>query len=323
VAELVVRHDIKVEPHHQYGFYGKAELLDPCLREGREQRDKEFRSLLDEEAQKQGKSADHAYYIKQSPKRSQREFGARFFPTAFPNGNVYGDSQCTNGTFMGNINERPLKQLIKDFSNTLPGHILLSKDSNCERFYQYLPQGIEDECDYCRNHPLESMPTEAIGRKKEEINPDKLKIKPSDRELLLSFALEEKHLNMKTGRAIAAFLTSLEDSGQRFVLSRPLPRCILGADYEESTARLGIPRNCMDCRELFTIREGIITSCRYIDKKGPHLQYMQNRSQIGEYFNTLRLKKGLSTTCADCIYQIRKQCEGMCFRTDDASEAKR
>ncbi|MFH1511649.1 MAG: radical SAM protein, partial [Candidatus Woesearchaeota archaeon] len=133
IAEIVVTYDVRIEPHESYGVYGKAELLPKELRDNADRRRQYLRDRILDCAARQGKCQEIRYYESQSPKRSQRKFASRFFPTTFPNGNVYADSQCCKGSFMGNINEECLSSLISKFSKTLPGSILLSGNSECHK----------------------------------------------------------------------------------------------------------------------------------------------------------------------------------------------
>ena len=103
-AEIIVKYGLKVEQHHQYGVYGKAELLDSCLRDNHEEREDYFNKKIIEFAQKYKKSTILGNYLDQSPKRSQRKFASKFYPTTFPNGNIYADSQCCKGFFYGQYN---------------------------------------------------------------------------------------------------------------------------------------------------------------------------------------------------------------------------
>jgi MoaA/NifB/PqqE/SkfB family radical SAM enzyme len=320
LAEMIVEHEIKFEPHEQYGVYGKAELLDPSLRDNAERRKEYFERKILEFAAKRKKLADIEHYLEQSPKRSQRKYASKFYPTTFPNGNVYADSQCAKGSFMGNINKESLAKLIESFSKTLPGHILLSEHSECsQRMRVFLPN-MNDECDYCRNHPLaENMPEEAIGRQymtaspRDDFGPLLLKAKKTNRELLLSFHLEEQDLNPTSGKRILDFLESLRKDSVRFRISKPIPRCLFGLNYTK-VSKPAFPKDCYDCSELFLVENGEVVSCRSINKKGPKIGSMDDRKKIYEYFNALRLQKKPLNKCQACIYFVRKQCDGLCFR---------
>jgi len=316
VAEIIVNHDLKVEPHECYGIFGKAELLDQSLRDNAEKRMRHFKDKVLGLAAEHGKPQEFKFYELQSPKRSQHSFAARFYATTFPNGNVYADSQCCKGSFMGNINNESLSSMMDRFSKTLPGYILLSERSNCDRRMPALVPG--ETCDYCRNQPIvEEMPVECIGRQylvlspKEDMALRLNKVKNS-RELLLAFKLEEDDLNSQTGKKILDLLKSLKQDKRRFKISRPLPRCLFGADHSIVIDKFHFPRDCFECNELFTVNDEEIMSCD--NKKGPKIYDMEDRKKIHEYFNALRLTKKPSEHCESCVYLIRKQCDGLCFR---------
>ena len=139
--------------------------------------------------------------------------------------------------------------------------------------------------------------------------------KKTRRELLLSFDFKEPDLNQKTGERIIDFLNNLKKNKIRFKLSKPLFMCQLGINYGRIVKEYLIPYNCYECAELFTIENEDIISCKYINKKGPKIYYMEDRNQIWEFFNILRLEKHPSQTCRRCKYFLRKQCDGLCFRS--------
>jgi len=313
IADHAVKYKAAVEVHHNYGDYGKAELLDKSLRSNEECRKNYFINSLKNAIARYKTRKEPKDYIDTSPKRSQRKFAARFYPTTFPNGNVYADSQCCRATFMGNINRTTLKSMKEEFKKTMPGYILLSENSVCQkRMKPLLPVDVLDTCDYCRNYPFKKTKRkEYVGREYVLLDPDKeFTVPETNRELLLAFDLKEKHLNLAVGKKIIEFLNSID---KRFIVSRPLPRCLFGTEYSEIYKKHTIPTGCYDCKELFHV-DDVIHSCRYIGKKGPKLMYMEDRNQIWEFFNTLRLEKQPSKTCMVCRYFRRRQCDGMCFR---------
>ncbi|MBS7655448.1 hypothetical protein KEJ50_03000 [Candidatus Bathyarchaeota archaeon] len=62
-------------------------------------------------------------------------------------------------------------------------------------------------------------------------------------------------------------------------MSKPLPPCL--GKITGNTQ----PKNCFECRELFTVENGIIRYCEPIWKiKGYRLEWVTNRNQIYEYF---------------------------------------
>jgi len=305
VAGLVVKHSLKIEPHHCYGVYGKAELLDIADRDNHEQREKYLKERIESLS---GRPMNQ--YVEQSPKRSQRKFASRWYPTTFPNGNVYADTQCCKGSFMGNINEESLESMNERFSKTLPGSILWS-ESNCDReMPKFIPSGA-DNCDYCRNWPfVQEMPKESIGRQMLIIeSEDDMMVPLNDRELLLSFRLKEGQLNREYGRKILAFLEKLK--GRRLVFSRPLPRCLFGAEYSAVVGKYNMPTGCYGCRELFSVDSARLVGCEHVQVAS---MVLGDRNQIFDLVNTSRLQNVPCNTCLNCKYHIRKQCDGSCFR---------
>jgi len=306
VAGLLVRHDAKLEPHFTFGLYGKAELLDHSLVDNMDKR-KEFMKKCFKDLGREYKD-----FTTNSPKRSEQKFARRFYPTTFPNGNCYADSLCAKGCLMGNIHDKPLKQMIDAFSRTLPGYILRSEKSVCGDRMPCLLSPLADTCDYCRSYPfIEEMPAEAIGRQYVNVDLDNPQAPKTDRELLLSLQLEEKHLNKAAGQKVVEFLSGLD----RFVLSKPLPRCMLGTKHSEITEKYKIPKDCFECRELFTVEDLKVRSCKYVSKTGPLISEIEDRKKIWEYFKEFRMKMEPSGTCRKCVYFRRKQCDGLCFRS--------
>jgi len=184
-----------------------------------------------------------------------------------------------------------------------------------------IPNDINDPCDCCRDQPLkEEMPEEAIGRQYLKINVyqnfNELfdKINNSKRELLLSFDLTENDLNQKSGKKLIEFLNKLKTYKIRFKIGKPILKCVLGHQFHKIMDEFEIPTNCYECSELFTVENEDIISCKHINKKGPKIYYMEDRNQIAEFFNVLRLEKQPCKTCISCIYFKRKQCDGSCFR---------
>lgn len=139
------------------------------------------------------------------------------------------------------------------------------------------------------------------------------KLKKMDEELLLCFDLKEKDLTKETGNKILIFLNNLNTKNIKFKISIPLPRCLFGLRYDEIVKKFNIPKNCFECQDLFTVEKDTIKSCDAINKKGPKIYYVSERQQIGEYFNTLKMKKEPSKRCKSCLYFKRKQCDALCF----------
>lgn len=140
------------------------------------------------------------------------------------------------------------------------------------------------------------------------------KIKGINDKVLLSFDLKEKDLDPLIGKKIRDFLYELKQNQIQFEVSTPLPRCIFGTHYAEIICSFRIPKDCYECKELFTIKDEEIISCPAVNKKGPMIYYLNDKNQIYELFNTLRLKKEPSNKCKRCKYFLRKNCDGLCYR---------
>lgn len=297
VAEFVVRNEVYVEFHPSFGSYGKAELLDGSLNQNTEERTRFFKEAVLRYADQFNKPAFLSHYMVQSAKRSQRKRNPKFYPTCFPNGNIYADSQCTRGTFMGNLNEKPLKELVEKFKDSLPGYMLLKDKGMCSKQMRSLFFG--DECEYCRNHG--DAGDEAIGRKNITMKPGSVPDIISSRELFVT--IELTHDDLKPSQEVQEFVDSLKSV--RHVMARPVPKCV--AKYDG-------PKNCYGCRDLFSFRDGHFYSCKFIGVKGPKYDKSIDRQQLFELFNAERLKKPVNATCRKCRYYRRRQCDGLCYR---------
>ena len=129
---------------------------------------------------------------------------------------------------------------------------------------------------------------------------------------ILSFQLQEKDMNIESGEKILDFLEKLRKNGVNFKVARPLPRCLLGSNYNKLIQEFNIPNSCKDCLDLFKINENNeIELCNC--KKGPIIKYMNDRNQIHEYFSFFHQKSKLSDKCRRCKWFIRRQCNGLCF----------
>jgi len=326
LAEIIVRHNVKFEFHDGFGTYGRAELLDNALNAERIKRTEYMHNKVQEFAAKYNAETNVSSYEEQSPKRSQRKFAGWFFPTTFPNGNVYGHSECGKASLMGNINNESLSLMIERFSKTLPGYILWSEKRDFfDEMRKFLPRDSSDLFDYCRDHPLyEKTPKEAIGREHvvvrvyDDFHEFLIKAKLSARELLITFELREEDLNLVAGNRIRWLLQALRQNGVRFKICRTLPRCLFGADYNKIAETFKIPRNCYECSELFSVKDGQFRSCKPLGKTGPKLGEVENRNQVLEIFNKKRHESEPCETCKSCKYFKRKLCDGICFRLYDS-----
>jgi sulfatase maturation enzyme AslB (radical SAM superfamily) len=324
VSELIVKYKLPIESH-DWGAVGRAEKLDSSLRDTEKVREYLF-SKIKELAEKYNAPQDPRYYLTHTAKRSQREYASEFFPTTFPNGNVYACSMTMKGCYMGNINKENLLDMMNKLKNTFPGHYILS-DSDCYSLIKFLPEKFNWRCEFCKDRffiDVDKSPKEAIGRELIRINSksnlnilfkqllDRKKSLPPngyEREILLSIRLTEKNLNEATGKKIKTFLDKLKINKIRFALSRPLPPC-LGKITDNSQ-----PKNCFECRELFTVENGSIKYCDGIKNNKEHrLELVKDRSQIYNYFKTEYDKLKHPEKCKACLFRIRNQCTGICFK---------
>lgn len=221
--------------------------------------------------------------------------------------------------YIGNINEENLLDMILKWKKILPGFFVIS-NSSCEVLKNFLPEKFNHHCEFCKDQPFtdENLPEEALGRKFVKIDTkmdfDELmkKLSQDDREYLLSFRLTEDDLNIQTGIRIKNFLDKLKSNKKRFVLSRPLPRC-LGVITDKNQ-----PKNCWECRELFTIDNEWVKTCEPFKNKGMfELSQVNNRNQIYQYFSSISSAMNIPKKCKSCIFYVRKQCSPVCFSNRD------
>lgn len=129
--------------------------------------------------------------------------------------------------------------------------------------------------------------------------------------IIISFQFSEDDLNEKFGKEIILFLKKLEDNKISFKVCKPLPKCMLGPEYFRIIQEFDIPRSCRDCLELFRVNvNGEIELCS--GKTGPKLKYMNDRSQIYEYFRFFQSQSKEIEKCKQCLWLLRGQCNGLC-----------
>ncbi|OYT57384.1 MAG: hypothetical protein B6U68_01935 [Candidatus Aenigmarchaeota archaeon ex4484_14] len=318
VAELITKHRLPIEVH-RWGMFGRAEKLNGEVLKDYNKTYNYISKKIKENAKKCGAPEDLRYYLTHTAKRSQRKQYSEFFPTTFPNGNVYGCSMTMKGCFMGNINRENLDTMMGRWKKTLPGHFALS-EKNCSEIVNFLPKGGE-RCDFCKNWPFidfreKRIAKEALGRlfvkikMDEDLNTLIDRMKQNEREYLLSFRLTESDLNPNTGRKIEKLLQKLKENNIRFLISRPFPKCLrINKDY-------GQPTGCLDCHELFSVEDGKIVYCD--DSLGPDIKSVENRQKIVDIF--IRRNKKIPDSCIFCIHNIRETCNFLCNRKFEEGE---
>jgi len=327
IAKIIVKYQTPIEVH-SWGVVGRAENLDTSVLENYNIVESYMFNKISLCAKKNNSPPDYRYYLHgHAAKRSQRKIAPSFYPTTFPNGNVYATSYTFKSEYMGNINTENLFDMIATFGDTFFGHFILSEHDN-DVFNKFVPKKFEDKFDMSRNVPLsEDMKEEAIGRRFIKIdsgdNFDDIFKKMieerkfhgpygvEDREFLISFRLKAEDLwNKETEKKISKFLNNLKLKKIKFVLSRPLPPCLKIVVDEKQ------PKNCFECRELFTVENGMIKFvCDCIkDTKGPEIDIIKSRKQIYDIFDEIHKKQKPAEICRNCIYYLRRDCNSMYFK---------
>jgi len=320
LSEMVVKYRTLMEVHNWHPI-GRAERLDTSPLENFKRIEEYLFSKIKHLAKKYNAPPDPRYYLIQSPKRSQWELFRVFFPTTFPNGDVYGCSMTAKLGYLGNINREDLLDMTLKWKRTLPGFFVISR-SQCGVLSNFLPEKFNHHCEFCKDQPFENnLPKEALGRgfvkvnMKMDLNDLIGELSKEDREYLLSFRLTEDDLNEEAGQKIKKFLDKLKLKGIRFILSRPLPRCL--GNITDSNA----PKNCWECRELFGVENGFIKYCPPLkNEEGYRLKQVKDRKQIFEYFEAEHNKLKLSEKCRPCSYRMSGQCNALCFRKEKIIE---
>jgi len=327
LIRIIIKYQPKIELHST-GFVGRAEQLlnyelnsIKKIRKDYEKRKNLFISKFRKIAKNKKVPIDIDFYLTYAAKRRQIDEALEFFPTTFPNGNVYGCSSATKTVFMGNINKYDLKAMIIGFKKTIPGTVIF-KESVCANISRYLSPLDENQCDFCKDQPFywkEPPELEYRGRKFIQVNLkniNKVHIKYDKiHELLLSIQLNEYELHPKSGEKILNFIEDLEKKMIRFKLSRALPPCLFNPNHLNKIKLFNIPKNCFECHELFSVENGKVILCPNVyQKKDISFENIKDRKCIFEHFVTLHKSLKLNKRCHVCIYFIRNQCNGLCFR---------
>ena len=66
---------------------------------------------------------------------------------------------------------------------------------------------------------------------------------------------------------------------------------------------------------MFTVEEGFVKYCNVLKNMKAHtLEAFKNREQIFEHFDSKHKKLELLNRCRACLFRIRNECNGMCFK---------
>ena len=322
LTELIAKYQPKIELHN-WGAFGRGEKLNREYRRNWEGTMNYFKKKLKENAQIYNVNEDITYYFAHFAKRKQLDYSPNFFPTTFPNGEVYGDSMAAKWVYMGNINNENLSNMIEKFKKTLPGHYLIGYKTSCSPMSKLIsPNLFKDmygKCELCMNLPFKENWTKYyVGRRYVVIDPSTDIEKKFDdirnewRELLVSVQPKEE-LNHIFGKKVEEFIKLLIKYNKRFVFSRPIPSC-LGIDKNllKKFDDYQLPKNCWECRELFTVENGNFVACPNIfninlgsinefgDRKEIYDKFMEERGKINGGL--------ISKKCKGCIFRIRNNC---------------
>jgi len=154
---------------------------------------------------------------------------------------------------------------------------------------------------------LNPLLEEEKNKKIRKIKIEKInKVKDSEIDVLI-FDLEERDLNLETGRKIIDFLNGLEKRNVKFRIGQKLPPCIFDMQSTKEF-KFKTPTNCFECPNNFHIENKRIIFCN--DRQGPDLKFMNNKEQIEEYMNLLKEydKPALFNKCKTCVHKIRGTC---------------
>ncbi len=314
LTELIAKYQPKIEIHN-WGAFGRAEKLNERSEDWVKVREY-FINKLRENVKKYGSNEDINSYFGHFAKRSQLEESSGFFPTTFPNGEVYGDSLAAKWTYMGNINEENLADMIQRFKKILPGNMLIGYKKSC-RHDNFATKKME-KCEICRNLPFKEKWTKYyVGRRyvvidpSTDINEKFEEIKNEWRELLVSVQ-PKNELNHEFGKKVEKFIRILMEHGKRFIFSRPIVPCLgVSKDLLKKFDGYKLPKNCWECRELFTVENGKFIACPNMFRiELGSIDDFNNRKEIYDKFMKER-EKYISKKCKGCVFKARKLCGGV------------
>ena len=324
LIKIIVKYQPKIELH-EMGLVGRAEKLSESFGLSNvKMTDEDFNKRMDlfiskfqKLARKNNIPADIDLYHTYAAKRCQVEEALDFFPTTFPNGNVYGCSMAMKLSYMGNINNDSLAMMISKFKKTIPG-VIVFRESRCSNIHRYLSPLDTEKCDFCKDQPFtdKGWGSEYLGRKFIRANRKNLSSIPkkydSGHDLLVSFDVKQ---NQDNGEKIIEMLKELKKRKIRFKISNALPPCFFRSNWSKLVKEFNIPNNCYECHELFSVEDGNVILCPNVyHKKGLEFNQVKDRNDIFERFVTFHNKLKLNKRCISCIYFKRKQCNGICFR---------
>jgi len=133
--------------------------------------------------------------------------------------------------------------------------------------------------------------------------------KSKPKKLLISPNINSESINLKTKSKILSFLEKLEENKINFILTKPLPKCLIGINYTFTSRKVNAPLTLREGLELFIVKNNHIF-LPVLEKKGPQLNYMRDRDQIYEFYCYLQQQIKTSKSNEKCIFFKKKQCDG-------------
>jgi len=134
-------------------------------------------------------------------------------------------------------------------------------------------------------------------------------IKTEPKFKVLSFQLEQKLLNRKTGKKIIQLLDKLRAEGVVFRMSRPLPRCLFSvSEYQKLLEMYEMPKNCLECSELALADDKDLELC-----SGSRIRVKEKITKDQIYAALAKTACGESLTCKRCMHNLRGDCGLLCF----------
>ncbi len=94
--------------------------------------------------------------------------------------------------------------------------------------------------------------------------------------------------------------------GKEVVITKPLPRCIIGMDANFMRKYASMPLSCEDCHQLFTKDEGIIKICPHL--KDSNILYLLDKGIESFFGRTNSIEKGKGI-CSNCSAFSKARCQ--------------
>jgi radical SAM protein with 4Fe4S-binding SPASM domain len=100
---------------------------------------------------------------------------------------------------------------------------------------------------------------------------------------LLKFCFKEEQLNTDFGKKIINFFQELQENNVYFRISKPLPKIVLGTDYDKVCEKFRLPKQFKDCLELYIVKNNQVIFPNG-KKAGKKFSQYENREEISRDF---------------------------------------